>query len=271
MSGVEPCTFGSLHPTFRCCHDDPPFGGWRIDSEDDILASTQAPRDPAVSKSMIRRILTILPLFGILSSGIAQTVYLTSLSGASLFFIAGPNGTPNWTATQFMTGGAGVSIDSLTLTMTNANGSPSGGAFTVKLFSNTTEKPSYSGTNLPDAPLATFTGSTNPVTAGDYSYSLGTPYSLSAGTRYWIVASAPSTTGGYFKPLGSSSSGTSSFGWSVVGGADGASDGTSWSTNTNSMAVSIAASAIPEPSAYATLLGVAVLGLVFWRRRQDNA
>ncbi len=115
----------------------------------------------------------------------------------------------------------------------------------------------------PGAVLEAWTGPsfTNPAGA-IYSYvSTGTPVELSAGTSYWIVAAPGTSTtwAGWAASNVAQSQGEVSL-YNVNGGAY-----LTYSAYRGTFRVAV--SAIPEPSTYAALFGVATLGLVAWRRR----
>lgn len=224
------------------------------------------------SRSKSRRsLLLLIGILGFAHQISAQTIYLTNLADSNgVNFYVGLNGSNTYrSAGQFLTGGTSVSIGAASLGFGAASGTPSGATFSVALYSNSTS----SGVNLPGSQLGTFTGNANPSTAGTYDFVLGSSYTLTANTRYWIVTSATGTTGGNYNWQGASAStfGTSDYGWYAVGGASSSNDGTLWGGIATSPRFSISSgSAIPEPSTYAALCGAAGLGFALWRRRGQH-
>lgn len=196
-----------------------------------------------------------------------QTVFASNLSQAADWTTAGWVGgstTPFQIAGKFTTGVSAQAISSVSLAMRDASGTTSP-TFSVRLFSDSSGQPG--------AVLATFSGATNPNVEAIYDFTLGSSYTVSANTSYWIVASAPGQSSNFdyfrWKALNSDTS-SSSFGW-VLGTQIGNSNngGISWEevgANEPIFAVG-AVSAIPEPSTYAAIFGAAALGLAAWRRK----
>lgn len=176
-----------------------------------------------------------------------------------------------WTASSFTTDSSAASfaLSSVTLRMRNATVDNTFFAgFRVAIYSN-------GGDNKPGTLLASFSagdsGTGEPVTAGDYVYSLaGT--TLAANTTYWtvvaVVASQP--LGVYNGNLLSNNTVDAGSTWTL--GKYSLSDdaGATWGFASNGgmmMSIQASASAIPEPSTYAAMAGLGVLGLAVWRRR----
>jgi hypothetical protein len=67
------------------------------------------------------------------------------------------------------------------------SGSISGATFTLALYSDNAGAPGTS--------LLPFSGNNQPVAAGQYTYTLSSPYTLAAGTQYWVVAQTPGGVG----------------------------------------------------------------------------
>lgn len=169
---------------------------------------------------------------------------------------------------RFTTGTAMLDLNSIILAIGGSSGNV--GNFTVKLYSD-------SGSNTPGADLGVvFSGNGAPGT-GQFTYTASNPFTLAAGTNYWIVASDSGTyaDGEYVNysfgltdnPAETGDGITS--GWSI---ADGyrmeASYGTVQST-TEAMrfALDVSTTAAPEPGRGLLLL-LGSLGVVLRRRRR---
>ena len=118
---------------------------------------------------------------------------------ASTFFHR--NGPPVFTvftgevAGSFVPGSA-AQLTNVTLSLGASSGRLAN-HFTLQLFGNSGGSPSAS--------LFTFTGNGPPVTSGLYTYTPPTPYSLTGGTTYWVVASINEINGA-----------DTSYGWSTT-------------------------------------------------------
>lgn len=128
----------------------------------------------------------------------------------------------------------------------------------------------------PNDELSSFylTGTANPSTAGSYTFTAASQV-LAANTTYWIVAGVSSGAGSY-RWNASTAAGFYETAFTTQPDAFAASNdgGTSWSVSTgassNPYLFSVSAVAVPEPSTYAALAGVAALGLALWRRRRTT-
>lgn len=195
----------------------------------------------------------------------AQTVFVSNLDQASSWTTVGwvgGNSILFQAAGSFTTSAASLDIGSVSLAMRDANGTTSA-TFSVRLFSD--------AAGLPGASLATFSGESNPSTEGIYAYTLASPYTVATNTTYWIVASAPGQASNFdyfrWKDVDSNTS-TSDYGWSLGFQSAGSNDGgLNFEASGNEAVFAVGAAAIPEPSTYAVLAGLAALGLAAWRRR----
>ncbi len=170
-------------------------------------------------------------------------------------------------AGEFTTGSA-ASLADVTLSLTGNAASNAG--FSVALYSN--------AGSAPGTALATLTGNSSPGT-GNYVYSAATPFALSSGTSYWIVASQSGLSGTAWNQTSDSSS-TGKPGWSIgateyqfiFGGS-----GAAWSTgifNPNGPPfespgtgnVQFSVDVVPEPASFA-IAAVAGIGLLARRRK----
>lgn len=153
-------------------------------------------------------------------------------------------------------------LDTVTLSIEGIFGKASD--FQVQLFS--------SNTSQPGALLETLSGSSNPASAGDYTYtSSGT--TLNASTTYWVVASSlgdysdayylNSTTSNQSITTGGAS-------WSIGNDLSMESvNGSTWSdTGFGALQLSVTATSnVPDTASTLTLLGGALAGLATLRRR----
>jgi hypothetical protein len=156
----------------------------------------------------------------------------------------------NWQANSFTMDGTSRSLQSVTLSLDNGNAV--GGNFQVQLWS--------SGGSQPVTLLATLSGNSNPLTANSYSYTPSSTVTLSADTKYWVVAEGSTTSGTYNWNFATSSAST---GVGTLGGwSNTANAGTSWNAEINiePFMFNVTAGAVPEPSSYTAVFGVLALG-----------
>jgi hypothetical protein len=192
------------------------------------------------------------------------TLYVSSLDQPSAG--SAEVGSDSWVAAWFRTGSnpGGYALDSLQLDMTPATGDP--GGFTVQLYT----AGNYNGTEVPVSSLATLTGSSDPVTAGVYTYT-ASGLTLSSSSDYYVVLTAgtPVATGAYDWSFDNSTADTSG-GWSGSDYLLSSSDGSSWKPNFEDAQFSLTATAVPEPD---TLVLMGLPGGLFfvWRRWRARA
>jgi hypothetical protein len=211
-------------------------------------------------KNLIFSGLTLLAL-GLSAPQITEaqgTTYLSNLGGTSSGSIA--VGSDSWLAASFHTGNkpGGYFLDSFQLGMNDATGTPSG--FTVML---------YTSGLFPVSSLGSLSGSSNPSTAGIYTYTAAPNQTLSAQTYYSIVVTAatPAASGAYecsspVNPFNASD------GWGLVSGAwifSHSSDGLSWSPN-GGFQFAVNATPVPEPGV-SYMLALGCLSLLWLRRK----
>jgi len=201
-------------------------------------------------------------------------VVLSNLTEISL----GPDSVSSgkWLASSFVTNSQAWTLTSATLSFGSAQNT-SGNLF-VNLYSN--------ATNSPGSSLGTLSGSENPASAGQYTYT-SNGISLDPSTTYWLVAGVSSGDGAY--PWLFAGSIASTGVWSIpstntyaynetgVGTTGyrpteglGTSGSSTWSSHPGTPQLfSIEATAVPEPSTYAmALAGLACGGYSVFRRRK---
>jgi hypothetical protein len=167
----------------------------------------------------------------------------------------------NWYGTQFTTDASApfFSLDNITISVFSA-ASP-GSPFTVNIFSDASGEPG--------SVLGVLTGTT-PTGAGNFTFA-ATGITLSASTPYWVVVQVSGASTYLIADTHSSTIGGT---WLTTTGGD-------FSTNSGALWVNsdafgdrnqyaLNATAVPEPSEYATMLGASALGLVLWRRRRSK-
>jgi hypothetical protein len=120
-------------------------------------------------------------------------------------------------AQSFETGpnAGGYSINSVSLALENAQGSPNQ-PITVSIYDSVGDLP---GSEIFNGLLS---GPASPTTSGLYSYSPSVTLTLDANTTYWITATSTSSPGAYIWSYTSSVSYTAADGWSIPGTADSA-------------------------------------------------
>lgn len=169
--------------------------------------------------------------------------------------------TNRWQANSFTTSTSMLQLDGIIF---KSAYSESVTPLTVKLFSD--------NAGAPGTALATL-GSAVDVGSGYYKFSPTSTLTLSSNTTYWWVASLTAATSTSFRmPVTYSVNETSDYGWTIGSRlAQSTNGGTSWNVAgidlVNQFSVS-AVSAVPEPSTWALLLGVAALGGVVAQRRR---
>jgi len=215
---------------------------------------------------------------GVLAPQILQaqgTIYLSNLGQPSAGSLA--VGSDSWLAAGIYTGNNadGYSLNSIQLAMTDASGDPSG--FTVMVYANGNDF-GFS----PGSTLGTLNGSTNPATAGIYTYTPAANLTLLPRTAYYIVLTAGTAVanGAYGWSYGGYA-GVNTYnqigGWVSLGDAygpgtvDTSTDGLSWGENLDGFnpQYAIDATPVPEPSVLALLVGGAAA--FFDRRRHKQA
>ncbi len=166
-------------------------------------------------------------------------------------------------AVTFTTGATATQLDSVTLDMQVAG--VTGGGFGVSIYG-------YSVTG-PSGLLASLSGSSNPATAGAYTYTDGSSLTLAANTTYFVVASVPQTSPdkSYAWSNTEETTETSSSGWSIGNRSwyreNGGSSWTQLDFDATGQ-MSIQASAIPEPGVMLPLPVLLASGLLLrWRRK----
>lgn len=167
-----------------------------------------------------------------------------------------------WWASSFTTHSeTSYTLNSVSLKFSAA--ANTSGNFFVRLYSN--------NSGVPGSSLETLSGTANPSSATTYSFT-STGTTLSAGTRYWLVAGVTSGAGDYKWDWTNSTAQNSVEGQSWGIGDDdvhtSTNSGSSWVFDGAAMQFSVNATAVPEPGTYAALFGLAALGVVAWRRRK---
>jgi hypothetical protein len=203
---------------------------------------------------------------GLLTQQITQaqgTTYLSNLGQSSTGSLA--VGSDSWWAAGFFTGNnvGRYSLNLVQLAMTDTSGNACG--FTTMLYAALSS-------GAPGSSLGTLSGSTDPATAGTYTYAPTSNLTLSQNTLYYIVlASGTAVANGDYEW---SYAGTYSYNpsgdWETLNGIAHSSDGLHW----NGIAFiypqfALNATPIPKPS----ICGLSVLsGLLFiWRHRKAKA
>jgi hypothetical protein len=131
--------------------------------------------------------LIILFAVGLLTQQVIQaqgTICLSNLGQAFAGNLA--VGSDSWYAALFFTGtnADGYLLDSVQLGMAGATGDPSG--FTVAIYTQT----GVAGGGAPGRSLGALNGSSNPTSAGLYTYAPTSSVALSRDTPYYIVLTA---------------------------------------------------------------------------------
>lgn len=168
----------------------------------------------------------------------------------------------------FTTGTSASSFEftSFTMSFNNASGSP--GTLSVGLYSAFNAGTVAGGSGL----LGNLSlSSGNPASAGNAVYS-GTA-TLSASTTYYLLlssASAPAGNNYTYNVVNSGNEDSGGLaGWTIGDSAFESNGNNTWTSLSGPGHFSIQASAIPEPSTYAAIMGLGALGFVVWNRRRQ--
>ena len=202
------------------------------------------------TNSIIRFTIGFLVGFFIPQTILAQgTVYVSNLGQPSVGSL--PVGSDSWHAAQFSIGAFPPTylLNSVQLRMNGATGNPSD--FTVTVHTN--KQSSFAS---PGGSIGQLVGSTNPATAGIYTYSPTTPFFLNplgVGSVFFIVVTAGTPVAGDAYAWSAAGSPSYSTVNQWTGGTKSyySNDGTSWILNSASFpqfAVN-ASPWVPEPSA----------------------
>lgn len=220
--------------------------------------------------SLAHSLLRVLLPLAFVGSLAAQTIVVSNLSESN----DGDSGayydpgfppmypaTNRWQANSFTTSTSLLQLDGIIF---KSAYSESVTPLTVKLFSD--------NVGAPGSALATL-GSAVDVGDGYYKFSPTSTLTLDSNTTYWWVASLTAATSTSFRiPVTYSVNETSVYGWTIGNRfAQSTNGGASWNVVgidlVNQFSVS-AVSAVPEPSTWALLLGLAALGSVVAHRRR---
>ena len=189
----------------------------------------------------------------------SQTVIVDNLSQAIQDYGAVTSTT--WVANQFTTDNQSYDLTSVRLNLRTAFNTA--GNFIVQIWDD----------NLTTGPgnlLLTLSGSSNPASAGLYTYIPLTTVTLNPATSYWIAAGVSSGNGIY----GWNSTSTSAAnGLGSVGGFSVSFDGgATWNGSDPSahQMFSVSGFSVPEPRSYALTAGAVLLGFAAWRRRNQR-
>ncbi|MBC7368752.1 MAG: PEP-CTERM sorting domain-containing protein [Undibacterium sp.] len=214
-------------------------------------------------RSIASRILHrgLIPLLGMVCSVTASAQILVRSSNlpeeAGSAVLVGGGGL--W-STGFTTdnSAAGWTLSGVTLSFANAP-MPNGNFFAA-IYSDNASRPG--------SLLATLSGNSNP-SATYFAYT-SAGLSLAPNTTYHLVTGV--STG--FSLFSWNYAGPNQSGWSIADTGYGSIDqAVSWSQSglPGTFSVAATATAIPEPSTYAVLVGVSALGFAAWRRRRVRA
>lgn len=189
----------------------------------------------------------------------AQVVLLGNMPSNGSVGTAVNSGGADRFAAVFTMPATSYTVDSVVVTLSGFFGSPEvvtlgfytdGGATPGSLVGGTLTQPAGSGS---DSSSAT-----------NYTFTTGSTVPLSANTKYWMVLSVPTGMVGW-SWSNSDPSGPASFDGYYLSSNSGASF--VHDTSAARFALQINASAIPEPSTYATIAAGCALALAVWRRR----
>ncbi len=174
-----------------------------------------------------------------------------------------------WVADKFTTG-SNASFLTLTNVTIQFHSSTGTGGYFVSIYNDVL--------GAPGSALATLTGSTNPNTTGNFTYTPSSPITLDASTSYWLVEGSTSSTNLYQPMYVTTNTPFTGHGWTITG---------NYYVSTNVVNVptwgllhtdgptqyNISVAFVPEPTTYALMAGAVGLGavLVLRKRNGNNA
>ena len=212
----------------------------------------------------MKRILsTLIPCGGLLLPLFAPaqgTLYVSNLTEPS----AGSRAVASdeWLAATLHTGSnsGGYILNSVQLLVDAASGTPAG--FSVSLFNS-------DGAN-PGSSLGSLSGSTDPSSAGVFTYT-ASGLELSAATEYWIVVAATTSlsSGAYHWCSAPTAGFDSTDDWGLFAGKLSSNDGLGWDVSRNIFQFAVYATVVPEPPPF-VLTGLGLAALTFWRLRPNH-
>lgn len=227
--------------------------------------------------NILRTLLGTAALAG-LAAGAEAAVVLGNLSVGTLDYVdVTGSGAPDgsfWYATQFTTGTGAVQFHVNSLTLNFSAATTASGNFQVEIRRNVA---SVDG-DTPGSVMSggVLSGTADPSTAGNYSYTAST-LSLLPNTDYWVVARVNSGDSSYswnYAQNGNNSIASNT--WDITGATAYSGDqALSWIPDNvnfeNPYKFEIDVTAVPEPSEYAACGGVAALGVAGYLRRRRAA
>ena len=239
---------------------------------------------PTLSRITLARLRpSLMAIIGLLCAQIA--VAQTALSNVGQPTAGGNYGIGSYSisinvgdAVSFTTGAASVDFTGVTFLLA-ASGTAQGSGFHVTLNSGFSSPGGTTGI------LATLAGNSSPAPGGTpttFAYTATIPVTLAANTTYWVQVDAFTTpTGTHWNWAQTDTSpvvdagGLTGWSFGITSFAFTNTGGSSWSFNTPGpefpqFSVQYQATAVPEPSVYATLAGLAALGFAAIRRRSAH-
>ena len=164
-------------------------------------------------------------------------------------------------ADAFTTGATASFLNSITIKTAVGTGT----GFSLALYSD--------NASLPGTLIETLSGSVSPTTASAFTYTASGLTTLNANTTYFWVAAGSVSGDNFVLQFTADATQSSPAAWTISDNFASSYDGTNWTPRSggNTPQFAINATAVPEPSTYAAIAGVAALGFVAYRRRQARA
>ncbi len=155
----------------------------------------------------------------------------------------------NFSVAQSFVAGSAATLDAVNLAL---DLNPPSAGLSVMIYGDSSGVPGASaltGTSVPGGPSR---------------FVPTTPLTLSAGLTYWIVASATAPLVQWSSTSSPNQTGIS--GWTIGDDHRERAFGPIWSLTSDSLRISVEATAVPEPRSVALWTGAGLLGLAGWRR-----
>ncbi|HVU38562.1 MAG TPA: choice-of-anchor R domain-containing protein [Opitutales bacterium] len=170
----------------------------------------------------------------------------------------------HWLADKFITG-SNLNLLTLEAIKIQFVASSGTGGYFVDIYTD--------NSGVPGSLFAALTGSTNPNTAGIFTYTPSGTVTLAASTTYWMVEGSTTSTANYQPTYITTPNPFVKNGWTITGNYTFTTNsGSSWGGGASDGPTQYSIVVVPEPATFAGIAGVAGLGAAgYLRRRRGTA